>query len=103
MNELPIFDLEERLRLAGANLTYPSTPDIAVRSAAGCTGDPDAAHPSAAPGLGAALVVILLTGLLAVPGVRAQVLEFLQIGIVRIFQVGLPHPTSSPTAQTSPA
>ena len=105
MNELPIFDLEERLRLAGANLTYPSTPDIAGQVRRRLYGRPRP-QPTRLRRLawGAALVVILLTGLLAVPGVRAQVLEFLQIGIVRIFLVEpTPTPTSSPTAQASPA
>ena len=76
MNELPIFDLEERLRLAGANLTYPATPDIAGQVRLRLYGRPRP-QPTRLRRLawGAALVVILLAGLLAVPGVRAQVLE----------------------------
>lgn len=105
MNELPHFDLEDRLRLAAANLSYPPTPDIAsqvhdqllvpVRSRG---------IPMRRLAWAAALVIILLAGLLAVPGVRAQVLEFLQIGIVRIFLVEpTPAPTLLPNTQVPPA
>jgi len=105
MNELPIFDLEERLRLAGANLTYPATPDIAGQVRLRLYGRPRP-QPTRLRRLawGAALVLILLAGLLAVPGVRAQVLEFLQIGVVRIFLVEpTPTPTLPPPTQASPA
>jgi len=40
------------------------------------------------------LALSLLTGALFVPGVRAAVLEFIQIGVIRIF---IPSPTTTPT------
>ena len=105
MNELPSFDLEDRLRLASANLSYPPTPDIASQIHDRLLG---AVRPQGIPlrrlAWAAALVIILLAGLLAVPGVRAQVLEFLQVGIVRIFLVEpTPTPTPPPHAQVPPA
>ena len=44
-----------------------------------------------------ALVALLLSVLMAVPDVRAQILEFLQIGVIRIFQIE-PTPSTTPTA-----
>jgi hypothetical protein len=42
----------------------------------------------------------LLVGLLSVPAVRAAVIEFLQIGVIRII---LPEPTATPTSLSFPA
>jgi hypothetical protein len=50
----------------------------------------------------AALAIIVLAVLMAVPPVRAQILEFIQIGVIRIFQVE-PTPTTTPTAPQSAA
>jgi hypothetical protein len=98
MIKLPSFDIEERLRLAGANMVYPPTPDIATQVRSQMSGqlNPPRTYLRRLA-WGAAVAVILLLGLLAVPGVRAQVLEFLQIGIVKIFLVE-PSPTPLPTA-----
>jgi hypothetical protein len=105
MNEPPIFDLEERLRLAGASLSYPPTPDIISRVRRQLSGQvkPQSTHLRRLV-WATVLVVVLMFGLLAVPGVRAQVLEFLQIGIVRIFLVEpTPTPDSPSPTQVSPA
>ena len=103
MNQPPIFDIETSLQEASANLTYPPTPDIAGQVRSRLAGQPSP-HGTRLRRLawGAALTVFLLAGLLAVPGVRAQVLEFLQIGVVRIFLVApTPTPTSLPLTATS--
>lgn len=74
--------LEERLRAAARSIDYPRTPDVsrAVRL--------QVARP---PRNGirlsvraAALVLVLLAAALAVPQVRAKLIEFLQLGVVRI-------------------
>jgi hypothetical protein len=100
MTEQPINDLESRLIAAGRAFPYPSTPDIASAVSSHLRALP-ARQPtkSFARRMAWALVVViaLLAGLLAVPPVRAQVLEFLQIGVIRIF---LTQPT--PTAIISP-
>ena len=69
--------LELQLQAAGRSLRYPATPDLANRSVT-----PRAAQPRLAWALAAMLVAIV--SLLAVPGVRARLAEFLQIGGVRI-------------------
>lgn len=91
---------EDRLRSAAASFPYPRTPDLAGRALAAVQ----------APGTGRAVprpsrlcaaalrlalaAVVLLLSLLAVPGVRAALVEFLRFGPVRIF---LTAPTPSPT------
>jgi hypothetical protein len=47
---------------------------------------------------GIALTLVLISGLLAVPSVRAAVIEFFQIGVIRIF---IPEPTQTPTVNPS--
>jgi hypothetical protein len=104
MSEPPNFDVEKHLRLAANNLPYPPTPDFASQGRHRIL---ESARPQGFTlqriAWAAALMIILLAGLLAVPGVRAQVLEFLQVGIVRIFLVE-PTPTMTPTSTvTRPA
>jgi len=92
--------LEERLRENAAGFDYPPTPSIsaAVRRRVGAA----RAERRKLVLRGALLaLVILLAAALAVPGVRAQVVEFLRIGAVRIFPAP-PTPTVNP-APTSPA
>jgi hypothetical protein len=88
---------EERLLAAAKDLSYPPTPDIAtaVRRRMGKARLPGRRAWRWQPVLIAAiLVIILFAGLLTVPGVRAAVRDFLQIGVVRIF---LAEPTLTPT------
>lgn len=104
MNKPPNDNIEERLRLAATNLPYPPTPDFASQVRRRILGP---ARPQdftlRRMAWVAALVIVLIAGLLVVPGVRAQVLEFLQVGIVRIFLVE-PTPTLTPTSTaTRPA
>ena len=101
MTEQPRNDLERRLIAAGRAFSYPSTPDIA-RAVTRRLGAHPARRPVRSPARRLAwalvVVIVLLAGLLAVPPVRAQILEFLQIGVIRIF---LTQPT--PTATFPPA
>jgi len=85
---------ENRLRAAAQGMTYPPTPDIA-----GAVRQRLERAPRGSPKWRLALVIAtvvlaLLAGLLSVPSVRAAVLEFLQIGAIRII---LPAPTITPT------
>jgi hypothetical protein len=72
--------LENRLQLAGKALSYPPTPDLAKTPA----------RLRSFPGLrvswAVAAILVALTSLLAVPSVRARVIEFLQVGAVRILR-----------------
>jgi hypothetical protein len=87
MNEKQFSNWERRLQTYAADFPYPPTPEIATRIT----------RQLKQPGKGSALqyrrlvvrsalaVVVLVVALLSVPAVRAAVLEFLQIGAVRIF------------------
>jgi hypothetical protein len=91
---------EIRVRAAARAFVYPPTPDVAgavrQRTAAGSA--------RRAPGgrlawtfVAAMLILAGLGGLLAVPQVRAALVEVLRIGAVRIL-LAAPTPTATPTA-----
>src|SRR3990172_9350635 len=100
VSEQPVDRWEARLRATAGVLPYPSTPDVAgaVRRRLAA----DSARPAQRPFVtrrprlawAMAVVVLLVAGLLAVPEVRAGLLQFLRIGAVRIFLVP-PTPTPS--------
>ena len=105
MNELSLDRLEEQLGEYGSAFEYPQTPDIAGGVAW------EALRRRRKPGVlfsgqrlawGIALLLVLLAGLMAVPPVRAQILEFLQIGAIRIL-LSQPSPTPSLTITASPS
>jgi hypothetical protein len=86
---------EERLRQWSQGFPYPPTPDIAgaVRQQ---LKDEEKVRFFPRPRLArVAVIILLLATLMAVPRVRAQVLEFLQVGVIRIFLTE-PTPTPSP-------
>jgi hypothetical protein len=103
MIEGPVDHWEGQLHEAARGFIYPPTPDLAgnVARRLQAHGLGRAARRTA-PRLAwvAAAILVLFAGLMAVPSVRAQILEFLQVGIVRIFLVE-PEPTqtSLPTAR----
>jgi hypothetical protein len=91
---------EELVRQSARTLPYPSTPDIVGRVASRLAMPP--ARTPARRRLAWALVLFLalVAGLWAVPPVRAAILEFLQIGSVRIWLVESgPTPGPSPQAE----
>jgi hypothetical protein len=92
----PLESLELNLYEAGRVFPYPPTPDISRRVARRL----NVPRPQARRRLAwaAAILVVLVSILLAVPPVRAQILDFLQVGVVRIF-LG-PTPTLSPVPPT---
>jgi len=97
--------LETRLRAVAQNMPYPPTPDIAgmvtLRLSRTSVRKPVLERKARRWQIaleGITLIVVLLTGLLAVPAVRAAVVEFLQIGVIRIF---IPEPTPTPTVNPS--
>ena len=98
MNKAP--SLEEYLREGAAKFEYPPTPAIslAVHTRLGHNRSRKF-RPVLRAGMLA--IVILLAAALAVPGVRAQVLEFLRIGVVRIFP--FPPTSTIPPEPTSQA
>jgi len=97
--------LEDHLRAFAQELPYPPTPDIAwavrqelVKGQKRATWlGPAASRRRIALGV-AALLLVVLAGVLLVPGVRATVIEFLQIGVIRIF---VPEPALTPAPTMS--
>ncbi len=79
----PSTDWEGRAQTLARAFTYPPTPDLS-RSASPW---PAAGRPTSGPRWAWATVIMLalLAGLMAVPPVRAAVVEFLRLGAVRIF------------------
>lgn len=101
-NEFEYGDLELRLVAAGRSIAYPSTPDItrAVLERITVQKPRPVRFKTTRLGFALAVLLALLAGLYAIPSVRAQVLEFLQIGIVRIFpltQTATSTPTFTPS------
>jgi hypothetical protein len=96
--------LEKLLRQAGRDFIYPPTPDVAGQVTLRM-------NRSARPQPGwrsrltwaAAITLLVLAALWAVPPVRAQILQFLQFGAVRIFlSTPTPTPTLAPTQTAIP-
>ncbi len=94
--------LETRLRKLAQEMPYPRTPDFAplVRPTRKMT------IRSRSPlrlAVGAALAILLLAAaLFAVPSVRAEIVRFIQVGVVRIFTAA-PDGTPLPTHAQAPA
>jgi hypothetical protein len=88
------------LQKVAAQFPYPPTPDIAqaVRLR---LGQQPAYRRSYRLAWFAAVVVVFLAALLAVPPVRAQLAEWIQVGVVRIF-LGGATPTPEPTTLPRP-
>lgn len=82
MSEIKVLDqLENYLLAAGRSFAYPPTPDIA-----GAILRPPS--PGRSPrrrwAYALAIVLVAITALLAIPEARARILDFLQIGAIRI-------------------
>ena len=109
MNNLTSEPLEEILRDTAREFQYPPTPDIAgaERRRLATAARHQARRPIGLRWAVGLAIVLLLVGLLSVPSVRAAVLEFLQIGAVRIFletPTAIPdtHPAGLPTVEATP-
>ena len=98
MNDKDMTRLEARLRTAAATLQYPPTPNVAGAVRRRLRKDAPVKRLHTGPRLAWVAVALALAVfiLLAVPEVRAGLIEFFQIGIVRIFPV-------APTATRLPA
>lgn len=108
----PVERFEAQLVATARALPYPPTPDLAAafRAAPGLTPRVQVVARRRPPlsararwaAAAMAAVLILALGLLAVPAVRAGVIEFLRIGAVRINLVASPTPTPAPTPTGTP-
>ncbi len=98
--------LNPRLLVAARALPYPATPDVAAAVRRRLRESRDRGRPMApARRLAWALaaVLLLVAGLMAVPQVRAAVVEVLRIGVVRIFLGPTPTEPVVPTSTEEPA
>lgn len=96
MNDI---EFENKLGLISKGMQYPRTPEIATLVM-------KKIRPATRPRLFAkkwawslTFILILLSSLFAIPPVRAAILEFIQIGIVRIFPQNT-EPTIQPTNES---
>src|SRR5688500_13303744 len=89
---------ETRLKELTGEFSYPATPPIARKVMARIR-----KPVSSSRKLAWTLAILLLTfiSLMAVPTVRAAVIEFIQIGVVRIFPSNEPMPNQTPEPQTT--
>jgi len=98
LSELTVEQLEARLQLAAGAFSYPPTPDVAgaVRRRLEARGTRPVRQPQRLA-WAIAVALLILGGLMAVPEVRAGLLEFLQLGAVRIRLIeATPTVTSTP-------
>ncbi len=92
-------DFETRMRSIAQRMNYPRTPDIAGHVMSRIQPMRKPRFFSRRLVWSLTIIVVLLFSLMLIPPVRAAVLEFIQIGAVRIF----PRPTETPmdTIQTA--
>jgi len=102
MNEM---DFENKLRSLASGMEYPRTPDIAGSVTARLRSTTRSRFNSKAVAWSLTLILVLLSSLMLIPTARAAILDFIQIGVVRIFPLpGTPTVeairTSTPQAET---
>ena len=95
MNELEQELFEKRLISIAAGLDYPRTPDIAGRVMTRLRPLTRPRFISRRLAWSLSLILILFSSLMLIPPARAAIIEFIQIGIVRIFR-GTPTPLPVP-------
>ena len=101
MNELERELFEKRLSSIASQLEYPPTPDVAGLVMLRLRPEARRRFPARAVAWSLTLILVLCSSLMLIPPARAAIIEFIQIGIVRIFpRAGepTPVPTSSPSA-----
>jgi hypothetical protein len=94
--------IENQLIQAGRDFIFPPTPDVTARVMQQIH-HPRLAQKRRRLAWAAGIAILILAILWAVPPVRAQILEFLQFGAVRIFlSTPTPTPTQAPTQTVIP-
>lgn len=95
MNEL---EFEAQVRSIASRMEYPPTPDIAGTITARLRPQTRPRFLSKAAAWSLTIALVLLTSLMLIPPARAAIVEFIQVGVVRIFRV---EPTPMPTTPPS--
>ena len=97
MTELPQELFEKQLTTISKELSYPRTPDIAGPVMRRLRAPAPQPFVSRRLAWSLAVILVFLSSLMLIPPVRAAVIEFIQIGVVRIFRA---EPTpSTPSTQ----
>jgi hypothetical protein len=89
--------IESRLQALAKEFQYPRTPSVADTVMSRIRRPLNRPRFSRQLAWALTLLIVLLAGLMSVPTVRAAVLEFIQIGIVRIFPA--PVESTAPTTE----
>jgi hypothetical protein len=101
MSELRQERFETQMMAIARGFEYPRTPDIAATVMTRLRPSTRPKFASRRLAWSLALILVLLSSVLLIPPARAAILEFIQIGIVRIFRA---EPTPlAPPQQQSPA
>ena len=87
---------ERQLFSIASEMDYPSTPDISRSALSRLQRTGRASFPSRRLAWSLMLILILFSSLMLIPPVRAAVIEFIQIGVVRIFRA---EPIAPPPQQ----
>ena len=98
-------DFETQLHSIAQELKYPRTPNIAGSVTARLRGTARPRLISRTVAWSLAIVLVLFASLMLIPPARAAILEFIQIGVVRIFRAEptpAPPPNQEPPAQVLP-
>ncbi|MEP7137320.1 MAG: hypothetical protein ABI904_20535 [Chloroflexota bacterium] len=98
MNEM---DFENRLRSIANGMEYPRTPDIAGSVTARLHTATRSRFNSKALAWSLTIILVLCSSLMLIPSARAAILEFIQIGVVRIFPQPV-TPTIEPIRNATP-
>ncbi len=93
-------NFETQLRSIAKRMDYPPTPDIAGAVSARLRSATRPRFISKTAAWSLTLVLILISSLMLIPPARAAILEFIQVGVVRIFRV---QPTPIATPQSGPS
>jgi hypothetical protein len=93
---------EEKLRALASGMDYPRTPDITGRVTAHLRTPTRPRLSSKALAWSLTLIFVLCSSLMLIPPVRAAVIEFIQIGVVRIFPPEPTAPSGEPITTATP-
>src|SRR5829696_200948 len=101
MNELQRERFEEQLHSLAKGLDYPRTPNVADAVMGRLRAPAPPRFLSRRLAWSLTVILVLCSSLMLIPPVRAAVIEFIQIGVVRIFR---PEPTPlAPPNQEPPS
>ena len=101
MNASNVERLEHDLREAGRFLPYPPTPQLAAQVMRLMSRRAVRRRLSPRWAWALASLLVLLGALMLVPPARAAILDFIQIGVVRIFRGPNPPPAQAPTSHAT--